>query len=852
MRKRVINQISSFLVSAGMLLGGLLTGDMTVQAGALQEIPDRMKLITKTDKLELYFDEERTDIAVRVTDTGDVWFSNPEGAQEDEIASAYHQKRMQSQFSVKYYNENVQAAEMDNFNDSISSGQFEVEYLEDGVRITYTLGETAEKYILPQVINETRFQDYLDRMDKDEAKKTKRVYTYLDAAEMKEDKKKEYLEKYPSLAWNNLYVLQEGTKDYKKEEITGYFAAAGYTAEDMARDNEDGGFSASDEKPWFQIPLEYHLEEDNLIAQIDPDKVTYNSDSFYLVDIDLLEFFGAADATQDGYLFVPDGSGALIYLDRTKKDVPSYIGTVYGQDVTNLINMGKKSEVDQSVTVRLPVFGLKSGEQAWFAVIEGSEARAEIHAEAAGNTGSYNHVYAGFSYLSYGSISLGDVVGTNSFQMYSRPEFTDTFQVRFGFLHGEDADYTGMAHYYQDYLAERGALVRQDKTDGIPMYLNLIGAVDKLKSVMGIKHRAVESMTTYAQATQIVNELQQEGVEHLKISYAGWSRGGFHGTAPRAAAALRQLEDGGVTMDVFLEDMEKRNIPVFHTAQLQYVYKDVWGDDYNPSAHSPRYYDKTIVKTGEYLIPNGILEDDNIDLISPYFVNEKAQQFVDRTEKYALRGVSVGTLTSDLFSDFADARYTDRDEACRQNAQVLDTFDAFYGRNVMGSNSNAYTLAYLSDVVEVPFDSNRAQIIDEVIPFYGMVLHGYKDFAGQPLNMADDYATMVLKSVECGAGVSFEWIYEDNQKLKNTDYDDLYSVNYGIWKEKAVETWKKVNDAVGGVQGQLITDHRKLAEGVFKTTFEDGSSVIVNYNTDPVVQDGKTIEAQDFIVERER
>ena len=55
------------------------------------------------------------------------------------------------------------------------------------------------------------------------------------------------------------------------------------------------------------------------------------------------------------------------------------------------------------------------------------------------------------------------------------------------------------------------------------------------------------------------------------------------------------------------------------------------------------------------------------------------------------------------------------------------------------------------------------------------------DYAGECLNMSDDYNTTFLKSIESGAGLHFKWIYEDNSILKETDYDDMYSVNYEYW-----------------------------------------------------------------------
>lgn len=62
------------------------------------------------------------------------------------------------------------------------------------------------------------------------------------------------------------------------------------------------------------------------------------------MDIDLLEYFGAAGPEEEGYMFVPDGSGALIMFNNGKVNAPAYIGYVYGEDKTNLVNQTKNRE----------------------------------------------------------------------------------------------------------------------------------------------------------------------------------------------------------------------------------------------------------------------------------------------------------------------------------------------------------------------------------------------------------------------------------------------------------------------------------------------------------------------------
>ncbi len=850
MKKNLFNRAISVLAGLAVLCG-LMPGQPVHAAQG--EIPERMELIADSGSLELYLDREQADFAVKVKESGDVWFTNPQGADEDPLASNYYRGVMKSQFSIRYFNENVQASEMDSFNDAVSRGQFTVETVPEGVKIVYNLGELADQFVLPQIISAERYEQFTALMDEKAARSTGRNYLYLNKEELKDEKLQDYLERYPVLEEHPIYVLKEDVKDYKKEEITAYFLEAGYTAEDMEQDHLENGFEAANEKPWFNITVSYYLDGDSFVVEMDPGAVEYDTDKYYLVDIDLLEYFGAAGPEDTGYLFVPDGSGALIRFNNGKVNAPAYIGYVYGEDKTNQVNLTKKPEIDQDVTVRMPVFGAKNGDAAFFAIVEGGAAGADVNGIVAGRTDSYNHVHAGFGYLSYGAISLGDMVGNNSFQMYSQPVFSENYKVRYSFLHGEQANYAGMAACYQEYLVERKVFDRRVSGEGTPFYIDFIGAVQKSDSVLGIKTQVTQELTTYGQAAEAVRQLTESGVKDIKVEYSGWSSGGLHGRAPGGVKALSCLERSGMDQQEFLRAMSEQGVPVFHTAQLQYVYKDKAFDGYRMESHAPRYYDNTEAQAASYLIPNGMKDgrSDPINMISPYYVEEMAETFLQRTKNYGLAGISVEGLACDLFSDFNSRHYVDRQTAAGYNCAAMEKLSASCQGALLGSNANDYAWPYLTDIRNVPMDSNRSQIIDEVVPFYGMVLHGYRDYAGGPVNLSGDVNTMILKSIESGAGICFEWICGDNSLLKDTEFDGLYSVNYEAWRETAINAWQRVNGATGALRGLRITGHEMLSEGVYCTTYEDGTRVVVNYNGQDAQYEGNTVRAQDFLVVKE-
>ncbi|MBO7402715.1 MAG: hypothetical protein J6U10_06975, partial [Lachnospiraceae bacterium] len=171
-----------------------------------------------------------------------------------------------------------------------------------------------------------------------------------------------------------------------------------------------------------------------------------------------------------------------------------------------------------------------------------------------------------------------------------------------------------------------------------------------------------------------------------------------------------------------------------------------------------------------------------------------------------------------------------------------------FGGKIIADNANSYMFGYAADIINVPLDSNRSRIISEAVPFYEMVLHGYVDFAGDCLNMTDDYNTTFLKSIESGSGLYFKWIYSDNSVLKETDFDSLYSVNYKSWIDRATEDYGTINRVLGPLRGQTIVKHEIVSKKVVRVTYEKGTQILVNYSKENVTVDGQTVNAGSFAV----
>ncbi|MCR5823914.1 MAG: hypothetical protein K6G60_05720 [Lachnospiraceae bacterium] len=838
MKKKHISALAG-LMALTLLLS--VSPAVSVKAEMKPEtVPSEMEKVAENDDLILYLDKKETNVAVYVKKSGDVWFSNPQ-----EKASLRTDSR--SQIILTYYNDRVQSATMYNYNSSITDEQFEIEKLEDGVKITYSMGEGAVKLLLPEVISVERLEAFAAKLDSSKSKKLLRNFTKLDLETMKEEDKKEKLETYPILETHSIYILKTGTKDYIKEELSEYMQSAGYTWDEYEFDLNDNGYTSENTKPWFIVPLTYRLEGANLVAEVNPDEIEYNEEGYYLIDVDILPFFGAAVRGETGYLFVPDGSGALIDFDNGSTS--NYIAQVYGQDVTQNVLSGTKNQIDQSVTVKLPVFGAKIGSKAFWAVIEEGDAYADITAAVPNASSNFNNIYAGFQFLEYGESTLGDMIGSNSFQMYSPRAFSSSYKLRYGFLSGDEANYSGMANSYREYLIKKGVLKNRVTEENLPFYVEYIGAIDKSATFLGIKYRAVTAVTTYAQAKEITEKLSDSGVKNLSVIFSGWANGGLHGTANVKISNVSKLSKGGVSQKEFINAMSQKSITTYLTAEFQHVYRDKLADGYSLLGSAPKYFDRSAVKEATYFLSNNNVDKDNyISLIRPSLAGKVTKALIKSFKKNDVVGFNIGTISNMLYTDQQTENYTDRQSAKNYNSEAVKELSEAFGGRLLADNANAYVLENVTDIINVPLDSNHARTIDTPVPFYEMVLHGYMNYAGDCLNMTDDYGTTLLKSIETGSGLYFKWIYEDNSVLKETEFDDLYSVNYENWLDKAIEDYREVNEVLAPLSGQTIVKHEIVSKNVVRVTYEKGTQILVNYSKESVRVDGQTVEAGSFAV----
>ncbi|MDR0553356.1 MAG: DUF5696 domain-containing protein, partial [Treponema sp.] len=318
--------LAALLVSCGVRPGG--GKRITVYERGKGET----ELTLENEALLLRFIPGTAEILVTNKSTGTVWRTNPADAAADPGAEPVTRDLLQSQFILTYTDDAGLETTFSSRRDSVQDGRYEYALVNNGVEVSYTAGNVARTYYIPSAAPEERLAGFLEKMSAEERSAVESSYRLYDINRLySSDNKSDLLVKFPDLEKTRVYALQENTRDYVKENLEQIFQAAGYTVEDYEEDAAHYHSLQEDAQPVFNVTLRYELDGPSLLVSVPFDRIAYRKE-YPLTHLNLLPYFGAGGREDEGYLVVPDGSGALIDFNNGRQNQNPYISPVYGWD----------------------------------------------------------------------------------------------------------------------------------------------------------------------------------------------------------------------------------------------------------------------------------------------------------------------------------------------------------------------------------------------------------------------------------------------------------------------------------------------------------------------------------------
>lgn len=597
-----------------------------------------------------------------------------------------------------------------------------------------------------------------------------------------------------------------------------------------------GGFHAKlDYTAWeLGFELEVKLYDDGSITAYIPENSIYeNAANKKIGNIYLFPLLGHTRlGEEEGYMFIPDGNGALIYLDDKEGRFDSgYVQKVYSSDigvgesyVLSLLwdSFETHNEAEQ---VLAPVFGMvhTADQMGYLAVIESGEEEASIYATPNGAYSEYNWITASFrkcaTYIQPTSNSGGSVTKVTDRIGYD-------IKIRYLFVEGEEADYAGLAKRYREYLLENESGI-QKESNNFKVRLDFLG-LDVENWMMWKKAVPV---TTVDNIREIYSDLEAEGVTDILTQYKGWQNGGLY-DLPVLSVDVDSSIGGKKELLELMEESRQKGIDF-------YLYTDAIRA--NPETGNTTF--DTVKKMDKRLYNEHNYKNVYRDFV--FWTPKKSYDNLIRLEnslqKNGISNLALSGISNTLFTYTLGDNMQTRSVSKYLYEKTFEDLDT--DMNLLLETPAACYWRYTQAMTDMPVADSDYIYTDQSVPFLSIALKGLVPMYGDYVNFEANEREYFLKLVETGIYPSFYLTKENPSELIYTNSSDVYSAEYAVYREQIIEYYKELKAVNEAVSGSCITGHEIMENGLTVVTYDNGVSIYINYSESDITADGVTVPA---------
>lgn len=589
----------------------------------------------------------------------------------------------------------------------------------------------------------------------------------------------------------------------------------------------------------IRLSAKVELAEDHIRFSLEDASIEEMGDCV-LAQVWFAPFLGSTVGDEiGGYMFVPDGSGALIRFQRPIKYLAGYSDRVYGSDysIDNTYTVGDLNAnrtndfLKSSETVTMPVYGISHGYDcnALFGYVQSGAQYASVMADPAGIITDYNYSTAYFTYRqAYLQPTGRDGAGI---QMVQKTPNTVNPAVCVYFLSGQQANYTGMAKTYRSILEQEKILPGAKLSEPAMMLDFIIADIHE-----GFLFNTTTQLTDSQQLLDAAQYLQEQGVDAASFQLMGWQKGGLNGykkmktytdtqlgSLHQLSELREQLQEKGVELSMYLAPLRVRQAQISSESDL--------GIALSQEVIALLRNNKSVFMGDIQFLKT----QDALDVFS---------EQVALLQKAGLDAYATDEIGYLLYSEMMLDEETDRTGVLACIKKQLEELAGEDGMTLYGPNQ--YLLGLTATYRDVPMSASRYSFETDSVPFLQMVLSGdmmlYAPYANQSFYTEMD----VLKCIEYNAYPSFLLTGSDSKELSGTPSEEYFSTCFDDWKTTAVSIYQQIHQVLQHVHGQPMIGHQVLREGVVRVDYT-GGSVYINYTEEDVTLEEITVGAVDAL-----
>ena len=585
------------------------------------------------------------------------------------------------------------------------------------------------------------------------------------------------------------------------------------------------------------VPVTYQLLADGVRMACVPANITEGENRVSAVGLAPM-MASVPNNTEDSWLFVPSGSGALIGVDSTSMG-RTYREEVYGADPAHNVLVTPAN----SRGVRLPVFGVKQGGDALLGVISSGASTASIEAQAGNDRVKFSSVYASFAIRGIETVEDAKVGTPRYIQIFSEEKNSEPLiAVDYYPLSEQNASYVGMARRFRQYWIDSG--VDLQKTAEQPLYLNILGGIQLRQFFLGVPYRATSALTTLEQVHAILDDVREGTGEQPIVKLVGFGNGGLDALQPAGGLTVDRAMGNIDELKNLIAHCKEQNISLYFDFDLLHFSKS--GNGVRRLFDTAKAPNRQVTR----LYPVHLsLRNPNMAYPASYLVGHSkleslAAEAIAAAKEWGLTGISFNSVSNTAYSDYGYAGGAVKSGADNRHAALMRAA-ANAGFSVTASEANAYAIADSVCLFDVPLSSSRQDAIWMDIPFYEMVFKGYVPMGSEPVNMSSDPWETVLRAAEAGCGLTYTLTGSFEKELLDSSLTmpgvTYYEDNLAGIKEQT----GRISELLERVSAAEIVSHRITGE-LREIRYDNGTTVLVNYGETAAATAYGEVPAQDF------
>jgi len=600
---------------------------------------------------------------------------------------------------------------------------------------------------------------------------------------------------------------------------------------EIEQQSVDNGYEliCSQSQSGFSFQLELMTQDSVLTINI-PSSGIKETGEYRLKSIRLLPHFGAGSEGEKGYVTIAKEIGAICYYKN--KDSKEYKLPIYN---VNGINM--------------PLFGMVRGTSSFAGIVTSGQFDAQFCINT--NWGA-KHQY-----------SIDTEFDLRSFK--DERLLSDNLTIEYHFLPHDEASWVGIGRCYREFnFKYRGVIPLKQRIIDSPE-LSYASQAMEVRLRLGVKpvpYKIVEQtleteppvrvFITFKQVRDIFDEFHEQGINKAEFCLVGWNIGGHDGRYPQEFPVEPSLGGEKELCKTIAYGQSLGYLVVAHNCFCDaYRISEDWDEDFLCKDAKGK-----IIKTGQWGGGQGYLTC--MSCMYDLFAKRDLPKIRDLGFK-GLHYTDVLSITRPYTCYDPNHSETRRQNSESRN-RILNLCDELFG-GVQSEGPLDFTAPFLDRFIYTSihpkgYSQTEQPYIDDNIPLYAGVYHGVITYnrdntTFNSLPGEREY----LENIEYGgipAIYFYGYFYMPGSGRKNWTGNRDY--RYDSPEELKLETSgiKRVFDdfqKLKHLQMEFIEGHNQLADGVFKTLYSNGESVVVNYNNKSYqMSSGIKIPAREFLL----